>query len=226
MYYHRQLGIDLKKFRVVPNFMPKWWSYTEKVEKNLPEGRPRIGFPCSYSHFNHKEDNTTDDDFTSLVQFVKDTCDIYEWVFFAHVPKLLWQELVDGKISVVNGSDFLNYLGCLKSKKLDIMVAPLEVSPFNKCKSNIKLLEAAACRIPFIGQDISTYNKYTDAVFSDVNDLQNQIDRILKSKKSLNEEINKNDAFMDSDSSETRNNGWWLENNLHYHTDVFERLVT
>jgi hypothetical protein len=225
MYYHKKLGVDLKKFRVVPNFMPSWWSHTPRVKKKLPKSKPRIGFPCSYSHFNHTKNSTTDDDFSHIIQFVKDTCDIYEWVFFAHVPKLLWEELEKGKITVVGGSDFLNYLAHLKNSNLDIVVAPLHESTFNRAKSNIKLLEAASCRIPFIGQDICTYNKYTNSVFSNANELQNQIDRILRSEKSLNDEVNKNDNFMDNDSTETRNKGWWLENNLHYHTDVYERLV-
>lgn len=226
LYYHRKLGVCLEKFRVVPNFMPRWWTYTPRESKAFPNNRKiRIGFPCSFSHFNHKPDETTDDDFKHIINFVKETCDIYEWVFFAHVPKLLWSLLEQGKISVVNGSDFLNYLSCVKEKNLDLIVAPLENSTFNVCKSNIKLLEAAACRIPFVGQNISTYGKYTDSVFTTADDLQNQIDRIFTSKKSLNAEINKNDAFMDSDHTEDRNQGWWLENNLHYHTDVLERLV-
>lgn len=226
LYYHQKLKVGLEKFRVVPNFMPRWWTHTPRIAKDLPKDRRiRIGFPCSFSHFNHKSDGTTDDDFKHIVEFVKSTCDKYEWVFFAHVPKLLWPLLEQGKISVVGGSDFLNYLSCVKEKNLDLIVAPLENSAFNKCKSNIKLLEAASVRIPFVGQNISTYNKYTDSVFTTAGDLQNQINRIFASKKSLNAEINKNDAFMDSDTSEDRNKGWWLENNLHYHTDVFERLV-
>jgi hypothetical protein len=226
MYYSSVLGIPLSKFRVVPNFMPKWWSYTSKEPKKIPKDRRiRIGFPCSYSHFNHNPDNTSMDDFSHLTDLITRTCDVYEWVFFAHVPKKLWHLMEQGKITVVNGSDFLNYLGTVKSKNLDLIVAPLEDSKFNKCKSNIKLLEAAACRIPFVGQNISTYNKYTNSVFTSGTDLQNQINRIFASNKSLNDEINKNDAFMDSDKCEDRNNGWWLENNLHYHTDVYERLI-
>lgn len=226
LYYHKKLNVDLAKFRVVPNFMPKWWSYTPNETKKIPTNRKlRIGFPCSYSHFNHTIDSSTDDDFSHLIEFVKSTCDKYEWVFFAHVPKLLWPLLEQKKITVVNGSDFLNYLGCVKSKNLDLIVAPLENIKFNQCKSNIKLLEAAACKIPFIGQNICTYNKYTNSVFSTANDLQNQIDRIFASNKTLNAEINKNNDFIDNNKSEDRNNGWWLENNLHYHTDIFERLV-
>lgn len=226
LYYRTKLGVDLAKFRVIPNFIPRWWSYTPHEEKKVPtDRRIRIGFPCSYSHFNHVSDTTSNDDFSHLVNFVKSTCDKYEWVFFAHVPKQLWPELEAGKLTVVSGSDFLNYLSCLKSKKLDLIVAPLENTKFNQAKSNIKLLEAAACRIPFIGQNMCTYNKFTNSVFSTADDLQNQIDRIFKSDKTLNDEINKNDNFMDNDTTEDRNKGWWLENNLHYHTDVFERLV-
>lgn len=226
LYYHKKLQIDLKKFRVVPNFIPKWWSYTPPVEKKVPKYRKlRIGFPCSFSHFNHVADNTTTDDFAHLIQFVKDTVDKYEWVFFAHVPKLLWKELEEGKVTVTNGSPFLDYLNCVKSKNLDLVVAPLHDSEFNRCKSNIKLLEASSCRIPFVGQNITTYNKFTDSVFTTADDLQNQIDRIFKDDKSLNDEINNNSTFMDNDTTEDRNKGWWLENNLHYHTDIFERLI-
>ena len=226
MYYHKKLGIELSKFRVVPNFIPQWWSYTEPVTKQVPKDRKlRIGFPCSFSHFNHASNTTTNDDFSHIIDFIESTCDKYEWVFFAHVPKQLWHLLEKGKISTTNGSPFLNYLNCLKSKDLDLVIAPLESCDFNKAKSNIKLLEAAASRIPFLGQDLVTYNKFTDSVFKDANGLQNQIDRIFKSDKSLNEEINKNNNFMDNDTSEDRNKGWWLENNLHYHTDIFERIV-
>lgn len=226
LYYKSKLEIELAKFRVVPNFMPKWWGYTPKIQKKVPtDRRIRIGFPCSFSHFNHKQDNTSKDDFHSVIDFIEATCDKYEWVFFAHVPKRLWHLLEQGKISVVGGADFLNYLGCLRETNLDLIVAPLEISQFNRCKSNIKLLEASACRIPFVGQDINTYSKYTSSVFSDGNTLQNQIDRIFKSDKTLNDEINKNDDFMDNDTTEDRNKGWWLENNLHYHTDVYERLI-
>ena len=226
MYYHTKLGIDLKKFRVVPNFIPQWWSYTPPVTKQVPKNRRlRIGFPCSFSHFNHSANATTQDDFSHIIDFIEATCDKYEWVFFAHVPKRLWHLLEQGKISTTSGSPFLNYLNCLKSKELDLVIAPLEDSKFNQAKSNIKLLEAAASRIPFLGQDICTYNKHTNSVFSDANALQNQIDRIFKDDKSLNAEINKNNAIMESGNTEDRNKGWWLENNLHYHTDVFDRLI-
>jgi len=226
MYYHKKLQVDLVKFRVLPNFMPKWWGYTPPIEKKVPtDRRLRIGFPCSYSHFNMMDNDTVQDDFHVLSSLIRETCDKYEWIFFGHCPKHLWDLFEQGKITITAGSDFLNYLNCVKSKNLDLIVAPLEDSPFNKCKSNIKLLESAACNIPFVGQDIITYNKYTNSVFSDGPSLQAQIDRIFKSDKTLNEEINKNNEFMDNDNSEDRNKGWWLEQNLHYHTDIFKRLV-
>lgn len=226
MYYHKKLQIALKKFRVIPNFMPKWWGFTPPALKTVPTKRKlRIGFPCSASHFNLMDNDTTKDDFIGISDFIRATVDKYEWVFFGSCPKHLWDLLVKNKISVTDGSDFLNYLNCVKSKNLDVIVAPLEISDFNKCKSNIKLLESASCQIPFIGQDICTYNKYTKSVFSDGDSLQKQLDRIFESDESLNNEINNNNIFMDNDTIEDRNRGWWLENNLHYHTDLFKGML-
>ena len=42
---------------------------------------------------------------------------------------------------------------------LDISIAPLHDNPFNECKSELKVLEAGAKKIPFIGQDLATYNR-------------------------------------------------------------------
>ena len=58
-------------------------------------------------------------------------------------------------------------------------------NPLLKVETYIKFIETSALGIPCICQDLEPYSKYTDTVFKDSNDLQNQIDAILKDKKIL-----------------------------------------
>ena len=52
---------------------------------------------------------------------------------------------------------YSEYPALLRSLKLDIGLAPLEDSPFNACKSNIKYLEYAACGIPGVYSNLPPY---------------------------------------------------------------------
>jgi len=49
-----------------------------------------------------------------------------------------------------------DYFETLNDLKLDIMLIPREENYFNKCKSNVKFLEAAMCEIPVIAQSFTT----------------------------------------------------------------------
>jgi hypothetical protein len=59
----------------------------------------------------------------------------------------------------------------MQLRKMDLLIAPLVDNPFNRCKSNIKWLEFSALGIPMAGQNICTYNKYTNNLFNSANDL-------------------------------------------------------
>lgn len=54
----------------------------------------------------------------------------------------------------------------------DIMVIPLEASDWHACKSNLKILEAAAKRIPVIVSNVAPYNQDADAPVLWVNNQQ------------------------------------------------------
>jgi hypothetical protein len=40
---------------------------------------------------------------------------------------------------------------------LDLALVPLEVNQFNRCKSNLRLLELGACGVPIVCTDIEPY---------------------------------------------------------------------
>lgn len=54
------------------------------------------------------------------------------------------------------------YIKTLDSLKLDLMIAPRKDNYFNRCKSNLKYLEASMLKIPFIGQSFSDKNSPYD----------------------------------------------------------------
>lgn len=90
------------------------------------------------------------------------------------------------------------YFETLDDLKLDIMVAPRGDTYFNRCKSNIKWLEASMLEIPFIGQSFSDKNSPYDKDLNGKNGLlasneqewKEQLTKLIKSKK-LRREIGK-----------------------------------
>lgn len=65
-----------------------------------------------------------------------------EYAFWESLPNIEWQPFVD----IADYADTLNGL------KLDLMVIPRRDEYFNRCKSNIKFLEASCLHIPCIAQ--------------------------------------------------------------------------
>ena len=218
-YYIKKFEIDEEKFIVIPNFLPRWWageSYDIRDQMhfyNENQGKPRIGFPASTSHFDVQNLNNYQDDFSHLNDFIRDTVKNYQWVFIGGVPHQLEDLAKQKLIEVHKGSDILNYPRELWSKKLQMIVAPLQDNIFNRCKSNIKQVEGWGLGIPVIGQDLECYNKYSDIIFTDANSLQNQIDFVIKKRKRYKDLVEHNRYVVDFGDKNSPH-GWWLEKNL------------
>jgi glycosyltransferase involved in cell wall biosynthesis len=73
----------------------------------------------------------------------------------------------------------------------DIVVIPLENSDWHACKSNLKVLEAAAKRLPVICSNVAPYNIDSDAPILWVNKQSDWFDYInlLKHKPNLREQL-------------------------------------
>jgi len=54
--------------------------------------------------------------------------------------------------------DYLDYARALANSGFDIAIVPLQDTPFNRCKSNIKWLEYSACGIAGVFADLPPYN--------------------------------------------------------------------
>jgi len=115
----------------------------------------------------------------------------------------------------------LNYPRELQLRHMDLLVAPLIDNDFNRCKSNIKWLEFSALGIPMLGQNICTYNKYTDQVFSTPDDIDKWCERLFFSRDSKDFYANtviKNRRIIDGSENTS---SWWLEKNIKSYHDLY-----
>lgn len=118
---------------------PAWW-------QNLPVQRRagqkmRVGWAGGSGHTG---------DLAEIRALVKEMEDEAEWVFMGMQPK-------DIRCEFHSGVPIEQYPQKLASLNLDLAVVPLELNQFNRCKSNLRLLELGACGVPVICTDIESY---------------------------------------------------------------------
>lgn len=116
-----------------------------------------------------------EDDLDMLIDLITKTVDKYCWVFFGYKPPKLAHFIGQGKIEYHPGVPITNYPSVLYRAQLNLIVAPCLDNEFNRCKSNIKYLEACALGVPLIASRISpTYTKYMpdQHLFSDADELE------------------------------------------------------
>jgi len=223
-YYVEQLGIDPIKFQVIPNYLPRWWFNTYQgsstmVNKFKQTKKPKIVFPMSTSHFDINNQNNGVDDFSHINDFIRSTCNKYEYSFMGGFPIPLTDLIQSKKIKLIPPSDILNYPRELMERtNPNLIIAPLQDNIFNRCKSSIKLEESWASGVPCIAQDLEPYNKMTDMVFKDANQLQNQIDKLFSNPQKYEKIIKNNRHTCDYGKPNLKNigfdKGFWLEKNL------------
>jgi hypothetical protein len=226
-YYAARFDIPLSKFQVIPNYLPRWWigdayRLNESVY-NFKEGlktKLKIGFICGGNHYDLINANNGDDDFTHIIDWIKSSVDVYDFRFVGGIPQQLRQEYIDKKIILEPMSDVLNYPRVLKERNYNLWICPLKDNVFNRCKSNIKLLEAWALGIPVFVQDNECYKTYTPNVFRDGNDIENMISSLRNSEKKLVDEIKIGKQVVDF-GDHNAPNGWWLENNMSVHRYIY-----
>jgi GT2 family glycosyltransferase len=89
-------------------------------------------------------------DLAEVRSVVKELQNEVEWVFMGMKPDDIACEYHPG-VSIEK------YPKKLASLNLDLAIAPLEINQFNRCKSNLRILELGACGVPVICTDIEPY---------------------------------------------------------------------
>jgi len=219
-YYVSKFEVDANRIVIIPNYLPRWWigeMYDiERIKSRFNRQRikRKIVFPLSVSHFDVEKQNDCIDDLTPYIDFIKNTIKKYEWHFMGGAcPHQLIDLVKSGDIKMHAGSDILNYPRELHERGYDAIVAPLQDNIFNRCKSNIKLIEGWAMGIPVLAQNLVTYSKYTEWTFDDANGLQNKLDKLFSGQSKYLDVVKDNRNKVDY-GDENSKNGWWMEKNI------------
>lgn len=161
---HQHLANKIKQFN--PNVVilenAPWTKYEQYVSKKTQSDRLRFGYFGASQHFEDVE--TLELPFRKLAQNSSldgkymfylggwkednEASQYYQWIFSAQ-----GQNKNYGRIAM---ADVYSYAQGYND--VDVSVAPLNNTEFNKCKSNLKIIEAAYHKCAFIGTDMVPYS--------------------------------------------------------------------
>ena len=142
----RLLGMN--DVRVVPNGLPA----ARLKEREFRTGRIRVGFAGGISHAG---------DLELIRPAMQEIGDTVDWVFFGMQP-----ENPPVRTEFHEGVPVGAYLDTLAKLNVDLFLAPLEDNIFNRCKSNLRLVEAASVGACVIAQDMPPYHIESPPVFA------------------------------------------------------------
>ncbi|KWV14242.1 glycosyltransferase [Xanthomonas translucens] len=131
--------------RVVHNRLdPRMWGDLPAPARTSAGAKPRVGWAGGASHTG---------DLELIADVVQALAGEVHWVFMGMCPQRLRPHVAE----VHPGVDFERYPQALAALRLDLALAPLEDNLFNRCKSNLRLLEYGACGYPVVASDLPPY---------------------------------------------------------------------
>jgi hypothetical protein len=211
-----------KNIQVIENKLPKFLWHTHNAEEKLnPENikKLKIVYPGSQNHFGCKLSIKKEGgDFgIDLLNYIKKTTDIYDWVFIGGKPCELEDEFKENKVEYHGWKSIYEYPRFLKSLNAHIGLAPLENNLFNECKSNLKALEYTASGHVGIFSDLEPYKNMPITCKTD-NNIIEAIEKFNANKELLFTTWQQQDIILN-------NNIFWEDNNnLLKYLDSFTRL--
>lgn len=129
--------------RIVPNRL-EMATWLPLRSGRRTSARPRIGWAGGTTHLG---------DLALLKEVIERTRGEADWIFFGMCPPEIRPLLAEYHELVA----FADYPARLASLNFDIAVAPLAETPFNRGKSNLRLLEYGMLGIPVVCTDIDPY---------------------------------------------------------------------
>lgn len=208
-----------KKVTVLPNYLAKgWfdryynlWNLQKQFDKN--KKRPIVAIFASGTHVDVMNRVNQQDDFASVVQHIAKTRADFDWRFYGSYPLPLKPLVDNGQVKFFPWVQLPDFAETMANSGAQITFASLQDNHFNRCKSNIKLIEAGALGLPCVCPDMVTYKdaflKYkTGDEFIDV------LKYTLKNQTNYTEQCKKARAYAEK---------FWLddEQNLMKHYEAY-----
>ncbi len=133
----------ISDIKVVPNRLEQASWLPFRSQRRTCD-KPRIGWAGGTTH---------QGDLLLLKGIIEQTRDEADWIFFGMCPDEI-RPLLAEYHPLVTFSEYPSYLASLN---LDLAVAPLTETPFNRGKSNLRLLDYGVLGIPVVCTDIEPY---------------------------------------------------------------------
>lgn len=121
------------------------------VERAPNDGHLIIGYQGSITH------NADVAVAVPALQQILETFPSVRLRFFGTVPTSIRGKIPTSRFDFLKGVEFEQYPRNLRHCNFDISLAPLIDSRFNRCKSNLKVLDAAATRVPTVASNVYPY---------------------------------------------------------------------
>lgn len=152
-----------KNVTVIPNYLMKWWfdryynlgDLLKKFEKN--KKKPIVAIFASGTHVDVANRTNQQDDFTAVLQHIVKTRMDFNWHFYGSYPLPLKPFIDNGQIKYFPWVQLPDFPATMANSGAQITFAALQDNHFNRCKSNIKLIEAGALGLPCVCPDMVTY---------------------------------------------------------------------
>ncbi len=205
---------------VIPNYMPKSWldryydeerlakNYTLNIKKRK---KPRVLYAASGAHFDMAGRNKNQDDFSHIAEVVRKTCNEIQWVFIGGYPPYM-KDLLDNKKFEFHPWKWIpDYPKLIHDLNVNVTIAPLMDNTFNRCKSDLKFIEAGAFGLPCVCQDMVTYS-HAQHKFTTGDELIDNIRNILKDKNTYMKACRKAREYA---------NTRWLEDHIFEYVELY-----
>lgn len=152
-----------KNVSVIPNYLMKWWfdryynlgDLVKKFEKN--KKRPIVAIFASGTHVDVTNRANQKDDFEFVLNSIIKTRRDFKWHFYGSHPLALRPFIDSGEIEFFPWVKLPDFAANMYNSGAQITFAALQDNNFNRCKSNIKLIESGAIGIPCVCPDMVTY---------------------------------------------------------------------
>jgi glycosyltransferase involved in cell wall biosynthesis len=204
---------------VIPNYLLRWWfdryydlgKLVKQYEKN--KKKPVVSIFASGTHVDITNRTNQKDDFEMVVPAIIKARKDFKWKFYGSYPLPLKPFIDRGEIEFHQWTPLPDYPGTIANAETQVTFAALQDNNFNKAKSNIKLLEAAALGIPCICPDMVTY-KDAALKYSNASEFIDCIKTATKNQHTYADYCKKARAYADN---------FWLEDekNLMKHHEAY-----
>lgn len=216
-YFDEKMGV--KKSTVIPNYLLKWWFdryyNLDKLVKNFEKNKkkPIVSIFASGTHVDVINRTGQKDDFEMVVPAIIKARKDFKWKFYGSYPLPLKPFIDRGEIEFHEWAPLPEFPGAMAASDTQVTFAALQDNNFNRAKSNIKLLEAAALGIPCICPDMVTY-KDAKLKYSNGSEFIDCIKTATKNQHTYADYCKKARAYADN---------FWLEDekNLMKHQEAY-----